>query len=822
MLDRHIYVCLFSFVFAMPLSTAQAESPDRPNILWLSTEDIGPQLGCYGYDINTPELDKLAKNGLTYDMAWSTYPVCAPARTTIITGMYATALGAGNMRCAAIKPEGLELLPELMRKAGYYCTNASKTDYNLLKVDNVWDESSGKAHWKNRPAGKPFFAVFNHTGTHESKTRKRPHEKQIDPESVKLFPYWPDTPEVRQDWAQYLDNIQTMDKWVARHLSQLKDAGLAEDTIVFFWGDHGAGMPRHKRYAGDSGMRVPLIVHVPEKWKAYYSSNYAAGARSDWPVGFIDFAPTVLKIAGAQIPERMQGKSFLGAKAKKAKYVFGIRNRMDERVDVSRSVCDGRYVYIRNFMPHLPHGQFVEYQQTTDTTRIWYEKFRNGLLKEMQSAFWEPRAKEQLFDLQNDPHETNNLANDDSFQKKLQELRNAVRKQSIKIGDLDLVPESMLYEFEQETGNTRVNYSKVRSFSFEDLFDAADGTDALDRIHSEIPELRYWALANLISSEKELSTETIDTIQQCVKFDPSVAVRLMAAECLFSKRIRSEEHWEMLLQCASGAGVNYYDACVASDILDRYAGPLGFPIERSREVFKKIKTKYPEIKRGNDNMEKLKRRFVAEPDSSSKKSRVLILGDSISIGYTPFVQKMLSDEATVLRPMRNENAPENCAGTDIGVKNIDRWLKIDGGNWDVIHVNFGLHDLKHVDAETGKNSNDPADPLQSNPKEYERQLREIMAKVKVSGAKVIVCTTTPVPPGCKPLREITSPTIYNEIAKQVAAENNFEVNDLFSFANSRLAEIQKPKNVHFTNAGSKQLAKKVADSIRKQLSKVKK
>jgi uncharacterized sulfatase len=798
-----------SLTFVAICSFAQASEPattaDRPNILWLSTEDIGPHLGCYGCDVKTPNLDAFAKRSLTYDVAWSTYPVCAPCRTTIITGMYATALGAGNMRCGALKPEGLKLLPELMRDAGYYCTNASKTDYNLLDVADVWDESSSKAHWKNRPDGKPFFAVFNQTSTHESKVRKRPHEKQIDPASVSLFPYWPDTPEVRQDWAQYLDNIQTMDGWFAAHLKQLEDAGLADDTIVVFWGDHGAGMARHKRYAGDSGMRVPLIAHVPEKWKKFWSSNYAAGARSDWPVGFVDFAPTVLKIAGVEIPNRMQGESFLGADAKKAKYVFGVRNRMDERYDVSRSVCDGRFVYIRNFMPHLPHGQFVEYQQTNPSTRVWFEKFGKGELNEVQSAFWKPRPTEELFDLQADPHETVNLASDNSHVSKLTELRKAMRTKMIQIGDLDLVPESTLHEFEQATGKPRAEYANEKGFRLKDVLDAANGKNITENLDSNRVELQFWALVNLIHDVELPDMPTRKSISSILKNSKSMALRVKAAEFYLSKGQASKEVIEILVHLADKSNSNYYVACNALDCLDRYRDEVDADsIARIQEMDPDAS----EIERGNDNLNKLHRRFG--------KPRVLILGDSISIGYTPFVQKALAEEASVFRPMKN-GKPENCAGTDRGLKSIDRWLKMQAGQWDVIHVNFGLHDLQHVDPMSGAGSQNPNDPLQSNPQDYEKQLDTILIKAKATGAKVIVCTTTPVPPGCKPLRETTAPSVYNEIAKRLAAEHDCPVNDLFSFANTRLDEIQKPANVHFTPEGSKLLAGEVVKAIREQL-----
>lgn len=207
-----------------------------------------------------------------------------------------------------------------------------------------------------------------------------------------------------------------------------------------------------------------------------------------------------------------------------------------------------------------------------------------------------------------------------------------------------------------------------------------------------------------------------------------------------------------------------------------------------------------------------------EADADRKqKARVLILGDSISIGYTPTVQKLLANDAVVFRPMQSEKKPENCAGTDNGIANIDRWLKIDGGNWDVIHFNFGLHDLKHVSAQTGKNSNNATDPLQSNPEEYQQQLTEIVSKLKKTNARLILGTTTPVPPGAKPLREETSPPIYNEIAKKIARENGIEINDLYAHALARLSEIQRPANVHFSAEGSQVLGKKVATAIAEAL-----
>ena len=247
-------------VAASPLIAA-----DRPNVLWISSEDNGPHLGCYGDDYATsPHLDELAARACRYNFCWSNAPVCAPARTTIITGMYANSLGAEHMRSQVPMPEGALLFPEYLRQAGYYCTNNVKEDYNVLKSGQEWDESSNRAHWKNRAEGQPFFAVFNHTISHESQIRNEIDEQHRihDPAQVRIPAYHPDTPEVRKDWAQYYDRITMMDAAAGRNLRELEDAGLADDTIIFYFGDHGSGMPRNKRWLYNSGLHVPLLVHI--------------------------------------------------------------------------------------------------------------------------------------------------------------------------------------------------------------------------------------------------------------------------------------------------------------------------------------------------------------------------------------------------------------------------------------------------------------------------------------------------------------------------------------------------------------------------------
>ncbi len=407
---------IFLAFFCINISAA-----DNPNILWITCEDINPHLGCYGdtYSV-TPNLDALAKRGMIFTHAWSNGPVCAAARTTIVSSMY----------------------PQFLRESGYYCSNHTKEDYNLLKPDGVWNDTSAKAHWRNRTPGQPFFAIFNILTTHESQIRKPGHKLVHDPAKAPLPPYMPDTPEVRHDWAQYYDNITTMDGEAAELLKQLHDDGLDEDTIIMFYGDHGAGMPRSKRWPYNSGLQVPLITYFPPKWQHLAPKNYVVGSKNDELVGFIDLAPTLLSIIGVKAPDYMQGRAFAGSLAKPApEFMFGFRGRMDETYDLARSVTDGRYVYLREYMPHLTYGQHNAYMFLMPTTQVWKRLFDAGKLNEIQQRFWRIKPTEELYDLQNDPWEIHNLALERKHPA-LEKLRQAELQQCERIRDLGFIPEA--------------------------------------------------------------------------------------------------------------------------------------------------------------------------------------------------------------------------------------------------------------------------------------------------------------------------------------------------------------------------------------------
>lgn len=260
------------------LACSVSIAADKPNILWITSEDHGPEMGCYG-DANarTPNIDALAAKGMIFKRAWSVAPVCAPARSVIISGLYTSSSGGQHMRSMVPIPKEIKLYPEYLRAAGYYCTNNSKEDYNVEKPKDLWNESSGTAHWRKRADGQPFFAIFNSTKSHESQIRTRPHTQIADPAKMRVRAYHPDLPEVREDWAQYYDKVSEADADAGKRLKELEDAGLAGDTIVFYFGDHGSGMPRSKRWPCNSGLHVPMVVYFPDKFIHLAPREYRKG-----------------------------------------------------------------------------------------------------------------------------------------------------------------------------------------------------------------------------------------------------------------------------------------------------------------------------------------------------------------------------------------------------------------------------------------------------------------------------------------------------------------------------------------------------------------
>jgi uncharacterized sulfatase len=444
------------------------------------------------------------------------------------------------MRSIASMPSFMKMYPQYLREAGYYCTNKSKEDYNLRKPGKVWDESSRRAHWKNRAAGQPFFAIFNHTMTHESQIRKRPHTPVHDPKKVPIPAYHPDTPEVRLDWAQYHDKITEMDKVAGQNLRELEEAGLADDTIVFFYGDHGAGMPRGKRWPFSSGLRVPMIVYVPEKYRDLAPDEYAVGGKSKRLVGFVDLAPTVLSIAGIRPPEYMQGHAFMGAfETAPPEYMHGFRGRMDERVDMVRTTRDARYIYIRNYMPHRIYGQHVAYMFQTPTTQVWKQLYDEGKLQPPRTFFWERKPPEELYDLEQDPDEVRNLAGDPKHRDVLERMRKAQRELIFEIRDVGFLPEGEIHERAEGTTPYQMGHDPKR-YPLEKIFRAAQIASSLDPealpglkecLQDKDSAVRYWGAMGILMRGKGAVAESKAALHRALE-DSSPYVRVPAAEAL--------------------------------------------------------------------------------------------------------------------------------------------------------------------------------------------------------------------------------------------------------------------------------------------------
>ena len=491
-------------------SGALAGAADRPNMLWITSEDNSPYLGCYGDPLaHTPYLDRLAAEGVRYRYAFANAPVCSSARTTLITGMYACSLGAQHHRSRVRIPEGFRLYPEHLRRAGYYCTNNSKTDYNLSNPGKPWDESSPRAHYKNRAPGQPFFAVFNLTTSHESqvapKANKDLRSFRVPPEKVVLPPYHPDTPEIRLDWANYYDQMTLMDAQAGALLAELDAAGLAEDTIVFYYSDHGGALPRGKRNLHDSGTRVPLIVRFPRKWA--HLAPAPPGAWVDQLVSFVDLPATVLSLAGVPIPAHYEGRAFLGGqKAAPRQHVFLYRGRMDERYDTARAVRDRQFRYVRNYSPHRPWGQHYSYPfQVLPSMRSWYAAYEAGKCDAVQARYWGPKPAEELYDVAADPFEVRNLAAEPEHAGRLAQMRRTLRQEMIDTRDTGFIPEGM---FERLAGGKTIyEYAQSEAYPIRRLVDLADRAtsrdpaalpDLMAAMADPHPVVRYWGAAGCL------------------------------------------------------------------------------------------------------------------------------------------------------------------------------------------------------------------------------------------------------------------------------------------------------------------------------------
>jgi arylsulfatase A-like enzyme len=450
--------CTPVLLAAILVSCSPAEK--RPNILWITVEDMSPNLGSWGDPYaRTPHLDRLASQSVRYTNAFATAPVCSPSRSTLITGVYATTLGTQRLRSRFPIPSFVHGFPSYLRGAGYYTTNNVKTDYNTSDearlITESWDERSETAHWRGRASGQPFFSVFNDLTTHQSRSMSWSYEEfqekvqsrlsaaeVHDPDAAPVPPYYPDTPVVRKTIARYYDCITAMDKNVGRILAELEEDGLAEDTIVFFYSDHGAGLPRHKRVLQDSGAQVPLLIRFPERYQ--HLAPAAPGETADRLVSFVDFPPTVLSLLGLDPPDHMQGTAFLGARSGEPRdYVFGARDRIDEAYDLARSVRSRDYLYIRTYMPHLSYNQPSAY---SDTAAIRKEINRLAARERLEGAQLDyagpTRPREELYAVREDPQQLRSLVYADEHREALETMRRELTRWIRRTHDVGFLPEA--------------------------------------------------------------------------------------------------------------------------------------------------------------------------------------------------------------------------------------------------------------------------------------------------------------------------------------------------------------------------------------------
>jgi N-sulfoglucosamine sulfohydrolase len=432
-------------LLALILTLTAGFSAERPNVVWIVGEDLGPELRCYGDPYaRTPNIDRLASEGARFTRAFTHAPVCAPSRSGLITGRYPTSIGTHHMRSKLLNPP--PTFTQRLREAGYHVSWPGKTDFNFDVPKQAFDSTK---NWRANLPPQPFFAFINLNTSHESQIRGTPAQfakntarlapqDRHDPARARLPPYYPDTPETRRDWANYYDLVTAVDYQAGEVLADLERFGVASNTVVFFFGDHGRGLPRGKRWVYDSGIHVPLIVRWP--------GVLQPGTVRDDLVAFLDFAPTVLSMARCAVPQDWQGQIFLGPhRAPERKYIFAARDRMDEAYDRIRCVRDKRFKYIRNFHPELPYAQRIDYMEEMPTTRVWREANAQGKLNKVQKLwFAKTKPPEELYDLERDPHEIQNLAASAKHREKLNELRGALDRWIVETGDMGAIAETEL------------------------------------------------------------------------------------------------------------------------------------------------------------------------------------------------------------------------------------------------------------------------------------------------------------------------------------------------------------------------------------------
>ncbi len=526
---------------------------DRPNIIWLTTEDNSSHhMRLYNENgAPMPAIERLANGGIVFDNAFSNAPVCSVARSTLITGCYAPRIFTQFHRRAkhVPLPNDLMPMPYYLKKAGYYTTNNSKQDYNFILPEEVWDESSTKATYKNRKPGQPFFHVQNHTVTHEGNLHfsqetidKTPDR---DLEHIKVFPYHPDTKIFRFSYYHFHNRHKLADQQIGDFLRELNEQGLMEETIIFYYGDHGGVLPRSKGYTYESGLKIPLVVYVPKKWQHLFP--YDRGSRSETFIEFVDLAPTVLALAGIKPPMGMDGTPVMGKGVQKSQInkkntAFGYADRFDEKYDLVRTLRVGKFKYTRNYQPFNMDALFNFYRYKMLAYKEWLSLYRNGKLNDIQSQFFQPKSPEALYNINLDPHEVNDLSKSEDHNEILLQMRGQLQERISSMPDLSFYPEPYLLNNAIENPTT---FGQNNKAAIKELIAIADLNLApFEKVEAKIkvalrdknPWKRYWGLI-VCSSFGTKAKGLVPLIQSILKTDKENLVRIRSAEYLMLNKI---------------------------------------------------------------------------------------------------------------------------------------------------------------------------------------------------------------------------------------------------------------------------------------------
>ncbi|MDE5417526.1 sulfatase [Labilibaculum sp. DW002] len=552
---RFVSLALLALISIQTLcSTNKTATP--PNIVWIVSEDNSKHyMSLFDENgIETPNIEKLANSGVIFNRAFSNAAVCSAARSTLISSCYGPRMASHyhrKMGCIILQ-DSMEMFPAYLRKAGYYTTNNSKEDYNIIKADNVWDNSSKKASWRNRKDGQPFFHVQNIGTTHEGRLhfteeQYRTEKTKCDPNSCFVQPNHPQTDLFKYSNALYRDEIVNMDQEVGDIVSKLKEDGLLENTFIFYYGDHGGVLPGSKGYLYETGLHVPLVVHIPEKYKELVTLE--KGSKTNGFVSFVDFGATVLNLAGIEVPKNMDGKPFLGKGVSKEDLesrdeTYSYADRFDEKYDMVRAVRKGNFKYIRNYQPFNFDGLMNNYRYKQLAYKEWRELYEAKKLNTVQSAFFEPKQAEALYDIEKDPFETNNLATDSKYSDKLLELRAKLENWENSMPDLSFYPEHYLLKnaisdpasFGQTHKKELSTYRHIANLSLSD-FDSVE-SEIKSYLKSNDPWERYWALI-VCSGFQKKDTKLIALTKEIYMNDSELINRVRAAEYLGLTKIEN-------------------------------------------------------------------------------------------------------------------------------------------------------------------------------------------------------------------------------------------------------------------------------------------